>query len=175
MNKAAGMNRQKPNLKLVFCLLGIIVVIAILVAMRPLPGNKNSDVTAAKPAAAKHLGNDDISAVSQASPATQSAAAAGRTAGISIQSNPQITQTSPPDGNSSFSSTASVPPASPSSTPAAEPDVMIYPIDPVPCKKLGGFQPYCRTCRPYPGPDGQIGSCPRCPGGGIEMACVYPL
>lgn len=169
MNRAAGINNHKRNLKLVLCLMGIILVIAILIAMRPLPGNKNSDVTAAKPSAAKNLANSGISAVGQASPVVQTATSTG----LSNASSPQTAQANYSASNSS--APVSVPPSQTTATPPADPDAILYPIDPVPCKRIDLSRAGCSICEPYSDPAGQIGSCPRCYGGGIEMACAYPL
>lgn len=167
MNRAAGINNQRSNLKLVLCLIGIVLVIAILISMKPLPGNNNSDVTAAKPASAQTLAGSDITSVSQASPVVQTAASTG----LANASSPQTAQANYPAGNSS--SPVTVPPGQPAETPPADPEVL-YPIDPIPCKRIDANIAGC-ACLPYIGPDGPAGSCPRCYGGGIEMMCAYPL
>jgi hypothetical protein len=169
MNRAAGINNQKTTLKLVLCLIGIILAIAILIAMKPLPGNKNSEVTAAKPADAKNLSNSGISAVGQAAPVVQTVTSTG----LTNASSPQTSQANYSASNSS--SPVSVPPAQPIGVQTTNPDAILYPIDPIPCKRIDLNQVGCGACEPYPGPAGQIGSCPRCYGGGIEMMCAYPL
>lgn len=176
MNRAIGNRAYKLNLKLLLCLLGIVIVIGILIAMHPLPSSKNSGAAAVKPAAAKNQNGSGISAVTQALLATQNAAAVGQPTGMAGSANPQITQTGYSVGSSSNTSSASsIPPAQPSTTPPADPDVLLYPIDPVPCKwhsnSIG-----CGVCGPYQPLDSAPTSClPKCPGGGIEMMCAYPL
>lgn len=168
MNRVAGIKDHKPNLKLVLCLLGIIFVIAILMAMWPLPGNKNSEVAATKSATAKGLSAGNIKSVAQASAAVQTATSTG----LASASSPQTAQVNYSSSNSS--APVSVPPSEPTSQPPANPDVVLYPRDPIPCKH-GGYMPYCGTCEPYPTADGQAGSCPRCYGGGVEIMCANPL
>jgi hypothetical protein len=166
VSKAVVFKIHKLSLKLALCLAGIAVVIAILITMRPLPGSRNAVTVSPRPMADKSGGK----AVAQAEITAQTAVAVGPSTGIANPGNLQATQTGSAE---TASGNASSPPSTPV-IPLVDPDTPLYPIDPIPCKNM-----YIRSgcgCEAYLAPDGAIGSCyPRCPGGGIEMMCAYPL
>jgi hypothetical protein len=171
MNKAVGVKIHKPGLKLVLCSLGIIIIIAILIAMRPLPDSKNA-VTVSPGTQAKEIDNSGANlAAGQSALAVQSAAAVGQSTGLGDSAGPNSSHAD--SAASGAPSNANSPPITPS-IPPAEPDAPLYPIDPIPCKDI-----YIRKgcgCETYLAPNGALGSCyTRCPGGGVEMMCAYPL
>lgn len=146
MDRAAWGKNFKNNLKLALCAIGILAVVAIA-----------------------HYAAG-VSTLAQAAPVNQAASAANAT-GVSAAASSDIQSSqpaySPPDNNSA---------PAPIGTPVApEPDPL-YPIDPIPCR---GFMPLsaagCGVCEAAPD-SGSFTACwPRCPRGGIEMMCAYPL
>lgn len=166
MDGAASGKHFKNNLKLVLCAIGIVLVVAILIAMRPIQSSKNA-ISRPAPAGAHNASN--LSTLAQAAPINQAASAAAAT-GVSIttSSNPQSGQPSsvPPPSNS-MPAVVSLP-----VTPGPD---RLYPIDPAPCNS---FKPMsnigCGTCETAPDTGSFAGCRPRCPTGGIEIMCSYP-
>lgn len=154
MSKLAGVGiNPKSNLRLILCLLGIAVVVAILINMKPLPNSKNSVALTPVPTTAKKHANGVVSGVSQAAPVVQTASSVAQPAGL---------------GGSTASTTAPV------STPYVyEPDTPVL-TDPIPCggliKRLN-----CDVCEAYPADDATVSACPAgCPRRGIDIMCAYP-
>jgi len=152
MSRTTWGRNFKDNPKLILCLAGIIIIIAILVSMRPLQPGKNS-VAVVKPAGS-------ISGGSSLSQSQAGSAEGIMTASSSLQG----TQT----GNTQSSPAVASP--APSSPPTAADQDVLYPIDPTPCKSYIPATGYCGSCGAYPM---EGNTCfRRCPTGS-EIMCAY--
>jgi hypothetical protein len=171
MDRAPWGKFFKNNLKLELCLAGIVLVIAILLAMHPVENHDSLGSPVTTAAARLHNG-DGPAAVGQASPVNQAASAAV-TSGVSLASSSGLQGSVAGNTSSSSPSVGSAQPATTSPPVPTEPDVL-YPIDPLPCKAyMTGSRIGCDICEAYPDSGGAYGCWARCPPGGVEMMCAY--